>query len=363
MAPARAGEHYPGSVGEFQAWFSTDADCLDYLEWMRWPSGFVCPGCGHEGGWRLGDGRFWCSGCSRRTSVTAGTIFDRPRTPLTVGTIFDRPRTPLTVWFTTCWMFATQKDGVSALSLQRALEIGSYQTAWAMLHRLRSVLVRPGRDRLAGTVEVDETFIGGEEAGLPGRSRGKKTLTGIAVEVQEPKGIGRCRMAILRDATAASLLPFVIDHVEPGARVITDGWQGYAGLGDHGYVRERRSQRIAQARGEDPVLPAVHRVASLAKRWLLSTHQGSFDQAHLPSYLNEFVFCFNRRRSRSRGLVFYRVLELAVRHDPVRYRDIVAQPRPRPGRRPPSRIRGRPPSLDRLAAQRPWRTAGGWNSA
>jgi hypothetical protein len=179
--------------------------------------------------------------CSRRTSVTAGTIF-------------DRTRTPLTVWFTTCWMFATQKDGVSALSLQRALEIGSYQTAWAMLHRLRSVLVRPGRDRLAGTVEVDETFIGGEEAGLPRRSRGKKTLTGIAVEVQEPKGIGRCRMAILRDATAVSLLPFVIDHVEPGARVITDGWQGYAGLGDHGYVRERRSQRVAQARGEDPVL-------------------------------------------------------------------------------------------------------------
>ena len=332
-------------VGGFQAWFGTDDDCLDYLEWMRWPHGFICPGCAHEGGWRLGDGRFWCPGCGRRTSVTAGTIF-------------DRTRTPLTVWFTACWMFATQKDGVSALSLQRALEIGSLQTAWAMLHRLRSVLVRPGRDRLSGTVEVDETFIGGEEAGLPGRSRGKKTLTAIAVEVREPKGIGRCRMAILRDATATSLLPFVIDHVEPGARVITDGWQGYAGLDDHGYVRERRSQRIAQARGEDPVLPAVHRVASLAKRWLLSTHQGSFDQAHLPSYLNEFVFRFNRRHSRSRGLVFYRVLELAIGHGPVRYRDLIKHPRPRPSQRPPSRNRGRPPSLERPAADRPWRPAG-----
>ena len=142
MDHPRAGTHYPRSVGEFQAWFRTDADCLDYLEWLRWPTGFTCPGCGHNGGWRLGDGRFMCSGCGGRTSVTAGTIF-------------DRTRTPLTVWFTACWLFATGKDGISALSLKRTLEIGSYQTAWAMLHRLRSVLVRPGRDRLAGVVEVD----------------------------------------------------------------------------------------------------------------------------------------------------------------------------------------------------------------
>jgi len=267
----------------------------------------------------------------------------------------------LTVWFTACWMFATEKDGVSALSLRRALEIGSLQTAWAMLHRLRSVLVRPGRDRLSGTVEVDETFIGGEEPGLSGgRARGKKTLTGIAVEIHEPKGIGRCRMAILRDASGASLVPFVADHVEPGARVITDAWAGYVGLKERGYLHEPRSQRAARAHGDDPgeLLPAVHKVASLAKRWLLSTHQGSFDQAHLPSYLNEFVFRFNRRRSRSRGMVFYRVLELAVGHGPVRYRELVKHPRPRPSRRPPSRTRGRPPSLQRQAADRPWRLGG-----
>ena len=348
MAASIAGRHYPRSVGEFQAWFGTDADCLDYLEWMRWPSGFVCPNCGHQGGWRLGDGRFWCPTCGRRTSVTAGTIF-------------DKTRTPLTVWFTACWMFATEKDGVSALSLRRALEIGSLQTAWAMLHRLRSVLVRPGRDRLSGTVEVDETFIGGEEPGLSGgRARGKKTLTGIAVEIHEPKGIGRSRMAILRDASGASLVPFLADHVEPGARVITDAWAGYVGLNERGYLHEPRSQRAARACGDDPgeLLPAVHKVASLAKRWLLSTHQGSFDQAHLPSYLNEFVFRFNRRRSRSRGMVFYRVLELAVGHGPVRYRDLVKHPRPRPSRRPPSRTRGRPPSLERPAAYRPWRLGG-----
>jgi transposase-like protein len=347
MDRPRAGTHYPRSVGEFQAWFRTDADCLDYLAWLRWPDGFACTKCGPQVGWRLGDGRFMCSGCGGRTSETAGTIF-------------DRTRTPLTVWFTACWLFATGKDGISALSLKRTLEIGSYQTAWAMLHRLRSVLVRPGRDRLSGAVEVDETYIGGLESGLSGgRARGKKVLTAIAVEVREPRGFGRCRMLPLADASAASLHPFVRDHVEPGTRLITDGWQGYRGLEQFGYEHDRRSQRAARARGEDPgeLLPAVHRVASLAKRWLLGTHQGAVDEAHLPGYLNEFVFRFNRRRSRSRGMVFYRVLELAVAHDPVRYQDLIVENRPRKVTPRPPNARGHPPSLDRSPADRPWRAA------
>ncbi len=342
----RADAHYPRSTGEFLAWFRTDEDCLDYLEWLRWPGGFACPRCGQAGGWRLADGRIECGGCGGRTSVTAGTIF-------------DKTRTPLTVWFHACWLFATAKDGISAQHLQRALEIGSYHTAWAMLHRLRCALVRPGRDRLAGAVEVDETFIGGEEQGLRGgRQRGKKVLTGIAVEISEPKGIGRCRMAVLADASAAALGPFVSENVEPGTRVITDGWGGYNGLVGLGYAHERRSQRAAARRGEDPgeLLPAVHRIASLCKRWLLGTHQGSVDAAHLPAYLNEFAFRFNRRRSSSRGMVFYRVLELAAGHDPVRYRDILAVRKPT--KKPPLRRgTGHPPSLERPAARRPWRTA------
>ena len=136
MTGPRSGQHYARSVGEFQAWFASDADCLDYLEWLRWLRWFLCPDCDRGGGRRLGDGRIMCA-CGHRTPVTAGTIF-------------DRTRRPLTVWFTACWLFATAKDGVSALSLQRSLEIGSYQTACAMLHRLRSVLVRPGREPLAG---------------------------------------------------------------------------------------------------------------------------------------------------------------------------------------------------------------------
>jgi transposase-like protein len=324
------------------AWFSTDADCLDYLEWLRWPGGFVCPDCGHARGWRLGDGRFECSGCGGRTSVTAGTIF-------------DRTRTPLTVWFTACWLFSIGKGGISALSLKRTLEIGSYQTAWAMLHRLRSVLVRPGRDRLSGVVEVDETYFGGEEPGLRGgRAKGKKSLVAIAVERREPKGFGRCRMAILADASTDSLQAFLTDHVQEGSTVITDGWAPYRKATGDRYTHQRHVAGGPQAA---KLLPGVHRVASLAKRWLLGTHQGSADDAHLASYLGEFVFRFNRRRSRSRGLVFYRVLELAVAHEPVRYRDLVLNPQPKKTPPRPPGARGKPPSLERPPAKRPWRAA------
>lgn len=332
-------------MGEFQSWFATDADCLDYLEWLRWPEGFVCPCCENAGGWRVADGSFKCAGCKAQTAVTAGTLF-------------DRRRTPLTVWFQVCWEFAAGKDGVSALALQRTLQIGSYQTAWAMLHRLRSVLIRPGRELLSGQVEVDETYVGGEEFGLSGgRAKGKKALVAVAVELREPKGFGRCRMRIIPDGSARTLHAFVGHNIAPGSTVITDGWNGYLGIDKAGYTHDRRSQRAAKALGEDidKLLPGVHRVASLAKRWLLSTHQGAVDIEHLDGYLDEFCFRFNRRRSASRGLVFLRVLQLAVAHDPVRYQELIANPTPKkvpPG--PPGR-RGHPPSLDRPRAVRPWR--------
>lgn len=302
----------------------------------------MCPRCGHASGWRIADGRLKCSACRRRTSATAGTIF-------------DKTRTPLTVWFAACWLFATQKDGISALSLKRSLEIGSYQTAWAMLHRLRSVLVRPGRQRLNGEVEVDESYFGGEEPGRRGgRAKGKKVLVGIAVERLEPRGFGRCRMVPLPDASGESLRAFLLDNVQPGARVITDGWPPYRPATRDLYLHEPLP---GASRAEaHRLLPGVHKVSSLAKRWLLGTHQGSTDDAHLPDYLNEFAFRFNRRRSRSRGLVFYRVLELAVTHNPVRYRDLIADPRPGRAPRVAPGTRGRPPSLERPPAGRPWRS-------
>jgi len=223
-----------------------------------------------------------------------------------------------------------------------------------MLHRLRSVLLRPGRERLKGEVEVDETYVGGEEPGLRGgRQRGKKVLVGVAVEREQPRGFGRCRMAPIADASAQTLRSFLQENVEPGAKVITDGWRSYRGATKDLYVHEP----LVGASGwqASKLLPGVHKVSSLAKRWLLGTHQGSVDADHLAGYLNEFVFRFNRRRSRSRGLVFYRVLELAVAHDPVRYRDLIANPQPGRQRRPPPGTRGRPPSLERPRARRPWR--------
>ena len=178
-----------------------------------------------------------------------------------------------------------------------------------------------------------------------------------AIEILEPKGFGRCRMAPVADASSELLRSFVLDNVEPGATVITDAWQGYRWLEKRGYIHDRRSQRAASTRGEDPgeLLPGVHRIASLAKRWLLGTHQGAVDSAHLPSYLDEFVFRFNRRRSRSRGMLFYRVLELAVAHGPVRYQDLVMSQSPKAVPPKPPRHRGHPPSLERPSPNRPWR--------
>lgn len=220
-----------------------------------------------------------------------------------------------------------------------------------MLHRLRSVLGRPGRERLVGEVEVDESYFGGEEPGLRGgRQKGRRCWSGSPSSAQIRKGFGRCRMAPLLDASADGLRAFLVDNVEPGARVITDGWQAYRRATVGGYEHEP----IPGASGPEAskLLPGVHKVSSLAKRWLLGTHQGSIDDAHLPSYLNEFVFRFNRRRSPSRGLVFYRVLELAAAHGPVRYRDLIANPRPGTGRALPPGSRGRPPSLERPPAWR-----------
>ena len=220
------------------------------------------------------------------------------------------------------WWVTAQKNGVSALGLQRVLGLGSYQTAWAWLHKLRRAMVRPRRDRLAGAVEVDETYLGGLEEGKRGRQTEKKALIVVAAQ-EDGRGIGRIRMRRITDASAASLMPFVQDSVEPGSVVHTDGWLGYEPLGRNGY-RHRITFLRGHEKSASDLLPRVHRVISLLKRWLLGTHQGAVSFAHLDYYLDEFTFRFNRRRSRSRGKLFFRLAQQATAVEPITYRSMVA---------------------------------------
>ena len=245
----------------------------------------------------------------------------RGETSLTAGTIFEGTRKPLRLWFLAMWFVTSQKNGVSALGLQRVLGLGSYETAWTWLHKLRRAMVRPGRDLLSGAVEVDETYAGGPEEGTRGRETENKAIVAVAVE-KNGRGLGRIRLRRIEDVSASSLLPFVQSAVTPGATVHTDGWKGYAGLAKAGY----QHQVTVISGGPEPaheVMPRVHLVASLLKRWLLGTHQGGVQHQHLDYYLDEFTFRFNRRRSRARGLLFHRLAQQAVAVAPAPYHAIV----------------------------------------
>ena len=306
-----AGKDYPRTQQEFSKWFGDEESCRRYLVQCRWPDGFVCPRCGiKDEPWRTRRGYFHCRHCRRETSITAGTIF-------------ERTKMPLMTWFTAMWLLTSQKDGASALGMQRVLGFGSYQTAWTWLHKMRQVMVRPDRDRLSGRIEVDETYIGGRsKGGKRGRGSEKKEIAVIAVEVLSPKGFGRIRMRRIPDVSANSLAPFVCDVAKKGSEILTDGWKGYNTLTKCGYKHERSNLSDSG----DPAhisMPGVHRIASLVKRWLLSTYQGSASPKHLEYYLDEYTFRFNRRTSRSRGLLFYRLLQQSVASRPISYRDII----------------------------------------
>ena len=307
------GVDYPRTLQEFDEWFPSEAACVEYLQQVRWADGFRCPECRGELAWRTARGQFRCARCQRQTSPTAGTIFE--------GT-----RKPLRTWFLAMWYVTSQKHGVSALGLQRVLGLGSYQTAWAWLHKLRRAMVRPGRDRLNGEVEVDETYVGGVEADVAGRKTIKKSIVAIALEVRGRRS-GRIRMRRVADVSAKSLLPFVQAAVCAGAVVHTDGWAGYNGLAGVGY--DHRPRNISAS--GDPahvVMPRVHRVAALVDRWWLGTHQGAISPKHLDYYLDGYTFRYNRRASRARGMLFYRLLQQAAQVDPVPYKRLVGGKRP-----------------------------------
>jgi len=292
------GMDYPRTLQEFDEWFPNEAACVEYLQRLRWPAEFRCPNCGGNKAWQTSRGLLRCSCCQRQTSVIAGTLFE--------GT-----RKPLRTWFQAMWYITSQKYGGNALGLKRVVGFGSYQTAWTWLHKMRHAMVLPSRDRLSGVVEVDETYVGGKEAGVRGRKTEKKAIVVVAIEIHEPYGFGRVRLRQVPDVSGDSLVPFVCDMVEPGSEVLTDGWGGYNTLPEHNYIHRKT---ILSSSG-DPAhvsMPGVHRIAALLKRWLLGTYQGSVSNKYLDYYLDEYTFRFNRRTAQARGLLFYRLVEQAV---------------------------------------------------
>jgi transposase-like protein len=299
---------FPTTITEFNEWFTIEDDCRAYLFNIRWPNGFLCPFCGSaKGVWPARRGLYVCKDCRRDISPTAGTLFQ------------DTHKS-LKEWFEVIWYVTSLKTGVSALGLQKALGMGSYQTAWNWLQKLRRAMVRPDRDNLDGVVEVDETFIGGAKPGKHGHGAKDKSLVLIAAQKKD-KGMGRIRLQKIQDASAPVIHEALLKMVAPGATVLTDSWPSYNSIPSIGYVH-----KVVREHWElgDNLLPSAHRVASLLKKWMLGTHQGAISAAHLEYYLDEFTFRFNRRTSKSRGLLFYRLVTQSVNLHPINGRSLIA---------------------------------------
>jgi len=309
----------PDDMPSFLAQFGTDEQCREYLFKARWPGGFRCAVCGHGDAYAL------------KTKIVYECVACRKQHSLLAGTIFEQTKTGLAKWFLAIYLVTSSKGGIAATELQRQLGFGSYGTAWAWLHKLRKAMVRPDRQPLAERVEADETYVGGPRPGKRGRGAAGKTLVAGVVEAGrgEARGrrLGRLRLGLLADASAESLDAFLAAHVAKPATVATDGWRGYLGLPAAGYDHEPVSS--SASRGDAALrLPAIHLVFSLVKRWLLGTHHGAVSEKHLPAYLDEYVFRFNRRTAKRVSHGFARLIEHAVRIKPSTYRAIVAAPTP-----------------------------------
>jgi hypothetical protein len=301
------GRDYPRTYQEFRAWFPDDVACREYLGRLRWPDGFCCPGCGCAGAWRTGRGLWMCTACGLKTSATAGTIF-------------HRSHTPLSTWFAAIWFVTSQKNGVSAQGLQDVLGFRSYETAWAWLHKLRRAMVRPERELLGGVVELDQSFLGGRSKGRQGGSSEKAPIT-IAVERLEHGHLGRVRLELADKRGGTDMIDFACEVIATGATIHTDGALMFARLVDKGYLHQATPGNRAD--DLDAVMPGPHLVSSLLKRWTAGTLHYRISPQHLPYYLDEFTFRFNRRTSRARGMLFYRLLQQAAGTDPHPLKELI----------------------------------------
>jgi transposase-like protein len=300
---------YPKNLREFDRIFATEAACLVFLEQVRWGEGFQCQACGADKYWELSTGLRRCQICRFKNSVKTGSIF-------------ESSRLTLKIWFYAIWWVTAQKTGVSALNLQKNLGLGSYRSAWLLLHKIRSAMIYADRSLLQGDVEVDEAFVGGVRPGKRGRGAEGKQLIVIAAECSGLKRVGRVRIQRIPDASAKTLQAFITANVRKGATVHTDGWRSYNDVSSLGYKhRPRKSATV----NPDELLPRINIVTALLKRWLLGTLHGRLVPKHMDSYFEEFVFRFNRRTSKARGLLFQRVLENAVNIKPAPYQKIIAR--------------------------------------
>ncbi len=292
------GRHYPKDLAEFNRWFNSEANAARYLCDIRFRHGFACPRCGVLVARSQGP-RWWCRDCRRWFTVTTGTLL-------------ERTKVPLDTWLIVAWHVVQTKIGVSALSVQRITGV-NYATSWLLLQKMRAAMNQDEREKLSGDVEFDETYVGGFNPGAYGRSREKKSAVVVACEVVSPKAMGRIRLARLPAASALAIADFLEKNVEPGSILLSDDWPSYgpaiAELEARGLHYGVKTTKLAASKDKAHVVhPHVHRVAALLKRWLLGTHQGAVKDQHLDAYLDEFVFRFNRRHSRNRGLIFWRLI-------------------------------------------------------
>jgi predicted RNA-binding Zn-ribbon protein involved in translation (DUF1610 family)/transposase-like protein len=292
---------FPKTLLEFEKRFPTDEACRAYLETVRWPEGFKCPQCGKNKAWRTKRGTYFCSHCKRQSTVTAGTVF-------------HRTKIPMTVWFRAMWLMIGEKSGINALGLKRQMGLKRYETTWRLLQKLRLAAVRPERQPLSGEIEVDETVIGGDK--IPRGLSKQRAMVIIATEIKAD-GIGRIRMQEIPTRTSDAIEDFIVKNIQTGSTLFTDGYRGYSQVISRGYVHKPIPGYSVHP---DKLMPRVHRVASLLKRWLMGTYHGKVGKIHLNHYLDEFVFRFNRRQSESRGKLFQRLIEHSLLTPTTTYR-------------------------------------------
>jgi transposase-like protein len=302
---------FPKTIREFQLQFASEEACQQYLASCRWPDGFVCPRCGGRRAYELVKLRRWqCTGCRHQVSLTAGTIL-------------HNTKTPLTVWFWAAYLMTTDKRGVSALLFQRQLGLRRYETAWMMLHKFRRAMINLTRQQLRGEVEVDDTWVGGAQAGLRGsrQLRGRKAALVLVAVEKRGRGTGRARMEVIPDFKSVTLITFLKQNVESGSTVYTDGLKSFTGLQEAGFKHVPRSQplRTELRKGAKSVVPLADRAIGNLQQWLIGTHHG-VSRGQLQVYLDEFVFRHNRRKLPMAA--FQTLLGLGTGRQPTHYETI-----------------------------------------